>query len=104
MERFIDKLRIITYNNICNLKSSMERFIAVNNDIARTNSVVFKIQYGEIYSLTKIDSPTRFRYLKSSMERFIVAVFCIFPIDFSKFKIQYGEIYSIISSLALISI
>ena len=56
---------------VIHLKSSMERFIAdVFNLIPKLN-LVFKIQYGEIYSFTD---------LRTEEEK-------------QKFKIQYGEIY-----------
>ena len=54
MDRFIDKFIIILYNNNCNLKSNMDRFIEVPDHLHNP--------FGQ--------------YLKSNMDRFIESAFC----------------------------
>ena len=71
MERFIGATPFVIFKKCPDLKSSMERFIVLNSLKSILNFVVFKIQYGEIYShLEKVYGLVRC-YLKSSMERFI---------------------------------
>ena len=50
MERFIVPSFFLISNLPEYLKSSMERFIACNCESVILKSVIFKIQYGEIYS------------------------------------------------------
>ena len=83
MERFIDKTNTIIKKLNMNLKSSMERFIALFI-VLLDAFPTFKIQYGEIYSVLKNSCTIIYFYLKSSMERFIVnhklEAFCLFVI------------------------
>ena len=72
MERFIGSRICYRLSIRCDLKSSMERFIAAMLSLLS-------------YKLT---------HLKSSMERFIVKETLVDILE-SKFKIQYGEIYRV---------
>ena len=78
MDRFIDiSVTVFMCLNV-DLKSNMDRFIAIAI-VASIAVVIFKIQYGQIYSeaRAKLDLSNR------------------------EFKIQYGQIYSIRRKLRL---
>ena len=55
----------------------MERFIDKSETKFETDTKIFKIQYGEIYSLVLITAICLMQNLKSSMERFIASL----PVD-----------------------
>ena len=77
----------------------MERFIALAFVGIIYIYLIFKIQYGEIYSLKDIIIIFVVLNLKSSMERFIVAKAKDTLKKYKRFKIQYGEIYSYIKNI-----
>ena len=74
----------------------MDRFIDDNNGHLVYEFIVFKIQYGQIYS-DKTKQPTITpENLKSNMDRFIVINLSDVTEKSSKFKNLYGQIYSLL--------
>ncbi len=51
MDRFIDGIKNINEDVIYYLKSNMDRFIVNVSTASPTTSSLFKIQYGQIYSI-----------------------------------------------------
>ena len=73
----------------------MDRFIEQTTNVLIRKGNIFKIQYGQIYSLNPYKPFKRhFCDLKSNMDRFIAIYYFVDKIEFLAFKIQYGQIYS----------
>ena len=72
----------------------MDRFIDFYINNTAVPKQLFKIQYGQIYSVVAYESSSVKAYLKSNMDRFIAATQYFYDCLKREFKIQYGQIYS----------
>ena len=117
MDRFIGKILLSKINSSVCLKSNMDRFIVFSfaHSIRKRNMfkiqygqiysiyyfvdkikfLAFKIQYGQIYSIYQSATARDFMCLKSNMDRFIALLHNTNGFGTKRFKIQYGQIYRI---------
>ena len=77
------------------LKSSLDRFIGVNALAREEETKKFKIQFGQIYRIVKINYQRQLDKFKIQFGQIYRQGNLYYTFNFPRFKIQFGQIYSV---------